>query len=133
VGTKLHAAVDRRGRLVRLILTGGQAGDGPQAAALLADLAAGQVRWVIADRGYDSDANRRRIRRLRARCCVRPLGCRRVRKRFDRRRYRHRNVIERLFRRLKQCRRVATRYEKKAKNYEGFVWLAAFVTGSECP
>ena len=116
-----------------MILTGGQAGDGPQAEALLRGLARGQVRWVIGDRGYDSDANRRCVRRLGARCCVRPLGCRRSRKRFDRRRYRHRNVIERLFCRLKRCRRVATRYEKKAINYEGFVWLAAFVTDSECP
>ena len=118
---------------MRLILTPGQCGDGPQAEALLAGLARGQVRWVIADRGYDSDANRRYVRRLRARCCVRPLGCRKRAIRYNRRRYRHRNVIERLFCRLKRCRRVATRYEKKAANYEGFVWLAAFVTGSECP
>ena len=30
---------------------------------------------------------------------------------------------------LKRCRRVATRYEKKAANFAGFVWLAALLVG----
>jgi hypothetical protein len=38
------------------------------------------------------------------------------------------NVIERFFGRIKQCRRVATRSEKKAVNFAGFAWLAAFLT-----
>ena len=46
-------------------------------------------------------------------------------KRYDRKRYKHRNVIERFFRRIKQCRRVATRYEKKAANFAAFTWPAA--------
>jgi transposase len=37
-------------------------------------------------------------------------------------------VVERFFCRLRRCRRVATRYEKKADNFAGFVYLAAFVT-----
>ncbi len=120
--------MDRRGRLLRLLVTAGQRGDAPQADALLAGLARGAVGHVIADAGYDSDAIRRRVRRLRARCCIRPNPTRKRRKRYDRRRYRHRNVVERFFCRIKRCRRVATRYEKKAANYAGFVWLAAFVT-----
>ena len=36
-------------------------------------------------------------------------------------------MIERFFGRIKRCRRVATRYEKKAVNFAGFVWLAALV------
>ena len=83
---------------------------------------------MIADAGYDGDAIRRRVRRLRARCCIKPNRTRRRKKRYDRRRCRHRNVVERFFCRLKRCRRVATRYEKKAANFAGFVWLAAFVT-----
>ncbi|MGE3243564.1 MAG: IS5/IS1182 family transposase, partial [Pirellulales bacterium] len=36
--------------------------------------------------------------------------------------------IERFFGRVKQrCRRIATRYEKKAANYAGFLWLAALL------
>ncbi|HEY0008233.1 MAG TPA: IS5/IS1182 family transposase, partial [Tepidisphaeraceae bacterium] len=37
-------------------------------------------------------------------------------------------VIERFFRRIRDCRRVATRYEKKAVNFAGFLYLAAFIT-----
>ena len=55
MSTKLHAAVDRRGRLLRLVLTPGQRGDSPQAAELLSNLQRGTVGHVIADAAYDSD------------------------------------------------------------------------------
>ena len=113
------------------MVTAGQRGDAPQADALLAGLARGAVGHVVADAGYDSDAIRARVRRLRARACIRPNPRRRRKKRYDRRRYRHRNVVERFFNRVKRCRRVATRYEKKPENFAGFVWLAAFVTAEE--
>ena len=86
---------------------------------------------MVADAGYDSDAIRARVRRLRARCCIKPNPTRRRKKRYDRERYKHRNVVERFFCRLKRCRRVATRYEKKPENFAGFVYLAAFVTAEE--
>ena len=123
--------MDRRGRLTKLLLTAGQRGDAPQADALLAGLPRGAVGHVIADAGYDSDAIRRRVRRLKARACIKPNPTRKRKKRYDRRRYRRRNVIERFFGRVKRCRRVATRYEKKAVNFAGFVWLAAFITDEE--
>ena len=44
---------------------------------------------------------------------------------YDRHLYRERNVAERFFARVKQYRRVATRYDKKAANYLGFIWLAS--------
>ena len=82
----------------------------------------------MADAAYDSDALRQLVRRRRGRCCIRPNPTRKRRRRYERGRYRHRNVIERFFRRIKQCRRVATRNEKKAANFASFVWLAAGVT-----
>lgn len=123
--SKLHAAVSGTGRLLRLVLTAGQRGDAPQAETLLEGL---RARHVIADAAYDSDAIRDRIRRMKARACIRPNPTRKRKRRHDRGRYRHRNVIERFFRRIKQCRRVATRYEKKAANFAAFVWLAAGIT-----
>jgi transposase len=129
--TKLHAAVNERGRLLRLIVTPGQCGDAPQAPALLEGLRTGHV---LADAGYDSDAIRTLIRQMKAQACIRPNPTRKRRKRYDRQRYKHRNVIERFFRRIKQCRRIATRYEKKTGNFLGFVWLAAGITTPvECP
>lgn len=46
---------------------------------------------------------------------------------FDRRRYRRRNLIERMFCRLKDFRRIATRYDKLAVNFASAVCLAAIV------
>ena len=43
---------------------------------------------------------------------------------FDSERYKDRNVIERLFGRIKECRRVATRYEKYALTYLSMVFLS---------
>jgi transposase len=131
LSTKLHAAVDRRGRLLRLVLTPGQRGDSPQAEELLWNLQRGSVGHVIADAAYDSDALRQRVRDLRARACIKPNPTRKRKKRYDRRRYKRRNVIERFFCRIRRCRRVATRYEKKAANFAGFVYLAAFATAEE--
>ena len=120
--------MDRRGRLVRLLITAGQCGDAPQAEGLLEGFEKGAVGHLLADAAYDSDAIRKRARRLRAKVCIRPNPTRRVRKRYDKARYRNRNVIERFFGRIKRFRRVATRYEKKAVNFAGFIWLAAFVS-----
>ncbi|HEY1684631.1 MAG TPA: transposase, partial [Tepidisphaeraceae bacterium] len=51
--------------------------------------------------------------------------------RYDPQRYKNRNVIERFFCRIRRCRRVATRYEKKAANFAGFIYLAAFDTAEK--
>ena len=47
---------------------------------------------------------------------------------FDRKAYRRRNLIERMFSRLKDFRRVATRYDKLACTYAAAICLAAIVT-----
>jgi transposase len=127
--TKLHASVDAKGRVVRLRLTAGQSGDAPQALPLLEGYKRGEVGCVIADAAYDGNEIRQRVRSLRARTCIKPNPTRKVQKRYDRKRYKHRNLVERFFGAIKRFRRVATRYEKKAENYLGFVWLAAALTG----
>lgn len=110
--------------MVRIVLTPGQAGDAPQAADLLAGL---HPKHVIADAAYDSDAIRQQIRRAQGKACIRPNPTRKSKQRYDKQRYRHRNVIERFFGAIKRYRRVATRYEKKAENFLGFVWLASLI------
>lgn len=123
--------MNQAGTLLRLIVTPGQRGDSPQAETLLEGL---KAKHVLADAAYDSDAIRMRIRGMKARSCIKPNPTRRRQRRYDRERYKHRNVIERFFRRIKQCRRVATRYEKKARNFASFAWLAAGITTPvECP
>ncbi|MFY7998584.1 MAG: transposase, partial [Candidatus Kapaibacteriota bacterium] len=39
----------------------------------------------------------------------------------------YRNKIERLWNRLKHCRRIVTRYDKTARNYLSFVFLASTI------
>lgn len=117
--------MDRRGYLLRLVVTAGQCGDAPQAPSLLENFERGMVNHVLADAAYDSDEIRRRVKCLGAKACIRANPTRKRKKRYDPRRYRNRNVIERFFCRIKRYRRVATRYEKKATNFAGFVWLAA--------
>jgi transposase len=122
--TKLHVAVNGAGIPVRIVITPGQSGDAPQAEGLLKDL---QPTHVIADTAYDSDAIRKQIRQAQGQACIRPNKSRKTRKRYDKIRYRNRNVIERFFGAIKRFRRVATRYEKKAANFLGFVWIAALL------
>ena len=53
-----------------------------------------------------------------------PTKSNQVRQRFNKRKYRRRNVVERCIGWLKECRRVATRYEKLATHYLAMVTLA---------
>ena len=103
-------------------LTGAEASDSRQLPALIRGRPAGVV---IADRGYDAASSRRAIRAAGAVPCIPPRRNRREPEAYDEDMYRHRNVIERFFGRLKQHRRVATRYDKLARNYIGFVWVAS--------
>ena len=87
---------------------------------------AGQVaRAVIADKGYDANDNRQAIEALGAEAVIPGKRNRKVKVVYDRHLYRERHVVECYFGKLKQYRRVATRYDKKARNYLGFVWLAS--------
>ena len=125
--TKVHAVTGRSGRLVDFRLTPGQRGDAPVGETLLEQFTPGQVGTIIADAAYDSDAIRQRGRQLQATVCIKPNATRKTKPRYNKTTYKHRNQIERFFGRIKRCRRIATRYEKKATNYAGFLWLAALI------
>ena len=121
-GTKIHAAVNPLGHPVTLRLTGANAADSPHLPALIAGVATDAV---LADKGYDSDANRAAIRAAGAEPCIPPRRNRTAAIAYDRHLYRERNGVERFFGRIKQYRRVATRYDKKAANFLGFVWVVS--------
>ncbi len=121
-GTKVHAAATPRGHPVALERTGPRASDGPRLPGLITGVAAAAV---LADTGYDADANRAAIRAAGAEPCIPPRKNRTEPIEYDRHRYRERNVVGRYFPRVKPYRRVATRYDKKAANFLGFVWVAS--------
>ncbi len=145
--TKVHALTDGAGRVLVVLLTGGNVHDSPMFAQLMAGLrvarrGTGRPRtrpdYLLADKGYSSRANRRILRdrgighaipektdqaanrRRRGSAGGRPPG-------FDSDRYARRNTIERGFCQLKQWRGLATRYDKHARNYAGAVNLAALL------
>jgi transposase len=80
---------------------------------------------VIADKGYDKKAFVEEIESRGAEAVIPTQKDRKEQREIDRHLYRERNLVERLWQKLKQCRRVATRYEKKATNFLAFVKVAA--------
>lgn len=120
--TKIHALVERLGQLNRFVLTGGEVNDVTQADTLIEGIPAGAV---IADKAFDADPLITRIQASGATAVIPPRANRLARRRFDRRRYRKRNRIERFFCRLKQFRRIATRYDKLAVHYASCIALVA--------
>ena len=123
-GTKLHLAVDGLGNPVEFVLTGGQAADVTQADALIDGQA---FDAVIADKGYDAEALVTRIEASDAAAVIPPRRNRRFQRAYDQHLYKERNLAERFINRIKQYRRVATRYEKTARNFMGFIQVAAIM------
>ena len=80
--------------------------------------------WVVGDRGYSSDAFRELVRSKGARPAI-PTRSNEAAVACPAWIYHNRNLVERLWGRLKEWRAVATRYEKTAASYLGVLCLAA--------
>lgn len=122
--TKLHAAVDRRGRPWSLLLTAGQVADVSQATEVLQNL---RPKLTVADKGYDSDPLRNWLRARAATPCIPSKSNRLTPAPYRCRSYRKRHLVENFFAHLKTFRRVATRYDKLAITYFGWILLAVVI------
>jgi transposase len=80
-----------------------------QASALLDGVPA---KCVVADKAYDAMALRKQIAAMPAKAVIPPRVNRRESIRWSKAVYRHRNLVERFFCRIKHFRRIATRYDK---------------------
>ena len=96
-----------------------------QGFAPLFRMIADRIEAFLADRGYDADAIRKEIEAAGAEAVIPAKVNRRNPAPHDRTKYKWRNLIERLFNKLKNWRRVATRYDKTKESYLGFVALAS--------
>lgn len=85
------------------------------------------MKRLIADRGYDANRLRAKLRDQGATPVIPGRRNRKRRIQHDKRRYADRWRIEAMFCRLKDFRRVATRYDKLARNLFSAVVLAAAV------
>jgi transposase len=108
------------------LLTGGQVADCEAAKHLLERLPAARV--LHGDKGYDTDALRRRVEANGTLPNIPPKANRVWKNCFSPVLYRARNAIERMFCRLKDFRRVATRYDRLATNFLAAICLAATVS-----
>ena len=87
-------------------------------------LAEEQPAYLLADKGYDSDAIRSRLQADGIRPCIPPKSNRKATIRWNRRIYRERNRIERMIGHLKINRAIATRYDKLARSFLDVLHLA---------
>jgi transposase len=107
-------------------LTGGEASDSPQFETLIDAGPDAAPRAMVADKGYDSGANRA-LARQRGAVPVIPHRSNRkaIPARFAKALYRGRARIEQAVGKLKRFKRIALRCEKTARNFRSFVALAA--------
>lgn len=125
--TKIHARVDGGGRPFAFELSPGQTHEIQKASALMNNF---EGYYVVADRGYDSEAFKQDLLDLGLEPVIPSKSNRNVCLDYDKTVYKKRNVIERFFARIKQFRRIATRYDKTANMFQAslliasiFIWL----------
>lgn len=125
LSTKIHATVDALGNPLSFHLTPDRACDLDGADKLLPALVADTV---LADKAYNADE--RVIQRLEAQgktAVISPKRNRKQQREYDKELYKARHLIENFFANLKQYRAIATRYDKRAVNFLGAIYLAASV------
>jgi transposase len=123
-GSKIVGVCDAAGRLVDFVLVSGQAHELAPSLMLLKRLPRAPI-WTIADMACDARAFRETAQSLGAIPVVpsrkgtkQPSPCPAYI-------YRHRNLIERCWSRLKEYRAIATRYDKTAVCYAAGIAIAA--------
>ncbi|MGA7736731.1 MAG: IS5 family transposase [Pseudolabrys sp.] len=123
--TKIHAIADAKGRLLSVLLSGGEAHDCPPAPRLIRRTKA--ARKLLGDKAYDSAPLRRWLKGRGTRAVVPNKSNRKQPFSFDRKAYKQRHRIENAFCRLKDFRRIATRYDRLARNFLASVCLVAAI------
>lgn len=87
-----------------------------------------KAQTLIADKAYDADERVIEPLRKAGKTIVVPSKSNRTQQRdYDKDLYKNRHLIENFFARLKQYRAIATRYDKRAHNFLGAIYLAAAV------
>ena len=122
--TKIHLATDALGNALRFLLTGGERNDITQAEALIEDLCA---EYVIADKGYDSEAFVSRLKEQASEAVIPSRATNKAQREIDTHLYKERHLIENQIGKLKQFRRVFSRFDKLAKNYLSFIYFASSI------
>jgi len=123
--TKIHAIADAKGRLLCLLLSGGEAHDCPPAQRLIRR--AKPAKKLLGDKAYDSAPLRQWLKERGTKPVIPNKSNRKQPFRFDRKSYKQRHRIENAFCRLKDFRRIATRYDRLARNFLASIHLVAVI------
>ena len=123
--TKIHAIADAKGRLLSILLSGGEAHDCPPAQRLIRRTKA--ARKLLGDKAYDSAELRQWLNDRGTKAVVPNRSNRKQPFSFDKKSYKQRHRIENAFCRLKDFRRIATRYDRLARNFLASVCLVAAI------
>lgn len=91
------------------------------------------IEALLADKGYDADAIPEELAKAEIEAVIPAKRNRKNLAPHDAEKYKWRDLIERLFNKLKNWRRVATRYDKTSQSYLGFVAIAAIKLWLPCP
>ncbi len=121
--SKVHCLSDGRGRPIAFHLTPSEAANCK--AYDLIDLPEQKPKALLADGAYDSDAIRADLKRRGIKAVIPPKSNRIATIPYDKKLYRERNWIERVFGHLKINRAIATRYDQLAETFLGMLFLAS--------
>ena len=124
LGTKIVGVCDAAGRLLDFVLTPGQAHELGPSLTLLRRLPEAPS-WALADMACDAKEFRSEARAMGAIPVVPSRRGAREPQPCPAYIYRHRNLIERCWARLKERRAIATRYDKTATSYAAGIAIAA--------
>ena len=114
------------GNPVRVILPPGQRNDIKLADKLLEGV---HDAYVAADRAYDAKALVQMLEASRCTVVIPSHPTRAVQREIDLHLYKERHLVECFFQRLKRFRRIPMRFEKLARNFLTFVYLACVLIG----
>jgi transposase len=115
--TQVHAISDQYCRPLAFYLTPGQAADIIRAVMLANHLPPDPARYLLADKVYDADHWRAWLIQRKTEPVIPNKANRKQPYAFNWKRYRRRNVFERMFGRLKDFRRIASPYDKNVNNF----------------
>ena len=123
--SKIHLAVDSHGNPIEFIISDGTSHDIKVAPDLVSKLDLTESEMLCADKGYDSESFRKKIRESNTKANIpRRSNAKSSNDDMDWYMYKIRHLVENAFCRLKQFRGIATRYDKLKRNYQSAVALA---------
>lgn len=122
--TKIHTLVDGLGNPLGFLLTGGQTHDAVPTIPLLEQFEIAGSN-ILGDKAYGSEEIREWISSQGGTYTIPPRENAKNPWRVDWFLYKERHLVECFFNKIKHFRRVATRYDKLAKSFLSFVYVAA--------